>query len=87
MNCAPVLSRALSLSLPLFYAGVWCSQFVYCMLVGSFPFNSFLAGFSSTVGAFVLTGKLSPRMQAAGTLSRSQKPRDFSIGYPQQTTN
>lgn len=31
-------------------------QFVYCLLVGSFPFNSFLAGFSSTVGAFVLTG-------------------------------
>eukprot|EP00752_Nemacystus_decipiens_P012722 g11272.t1 len=36
-------------------------QFVYCMLVGSFPFNSFLAGFSSTVGAFVLTVSL--RMQ------------------------
>lgn len=33
------------------------SQFVYCMLVGTFPFNSFLAGFSSTVGAFVLTGE------------------------------
>eukprot|EP00903_Cladosiphon_okamuranus_P007917 g7645.t1 len=36
-------------------------QFVYCMLVGSFPFNSFLAGFSSAVGAFVLTVSL--RMQ------------------------
>ncbi|CAN0263797.1 unnamed protein product [Pylaiella littoralis] len=36
-------------------------QFMYCMLVGSFPFNSFLAGFSSTVGAFVLT--VSFRMQ------------------------
>ncbi|CAN0278729.1 unnamed protein product [Ascophyllum nodosum] len=35
--------------------------FVYCMLVGTFPFNSFLAGFSSTVGAFVLTVSL--RMQ------------------------
>lgn len=31
-------------------------QFVYCLLVGTFPFNSFLAGFISTVGSFVLAG-------------------------------
>lgn len=31
-------------------------QFVYCCLVGTFPFNSFLAGFMSCVGMFVLTG-------------------------------
>lgn len=31
-------------------------QFLYCALVGTFPFNSFLAGFISTVGVFVLTG-------------------------------
>ena len=31
-------------------------QFIYCMLVGSFPFNSFLAGFVCTVGIFVLAG-------------------------------
>jgi oligosaccharyltransferase complex subunit epsilon len=30
-------------------------QFLYCCLVGTFPFNSFLAGFISTVGTFVLT--------------------------------
>lgn len=30
--------------------------FVYCALVGTFPFNSFLAGFISTVGSFVLAG-------------------------------
>ncbi|XP_076470743.1 dolichyl-diphosphooligosaccharide--protein glycosyltransferase subunit DAD1-like [Babylonia areolata] len=29
-------------------------QFGYCCLVGTFPFNSFLAGFISTVGSFVL---------------------------------
>ncbi|XP_076268834.1 dolichyl-diphosphooligosaccharide--protein glycosyltransferase subunit [Rhynchophorus ferrugineus] len=29
-------------------------QFVYCMLVGTFPFNSFLSGFISTVSSFVL---------------------------------
>jgi oligosaccharyltransferase complex subunit epsilon len=31
-------------------------QFVYCALVGTFPFNSFLSGFISTVGSFVLAG-------------------------------
>lgn len=33
-------------------------QFVYCCLVGTFPFNSFLAGFISTVSCFVLAGKI-----------------------------
>jgi hypothetical protein len=32
-------------------------QFVYCALVGTFPFNAFLSGFISTVGSFILTGK------------------------------
>lgn len=31
-------------------------QFAYMMLVGSFPFNGFLAGFLSTIGFFSLTG-------------------------------
>jgi len=30
--------------------------FVYCCIVGTFPFNSFLAGFISCVGSFVLAG-------------------------------
>ncbi|KAL6715751.1 oligosaccharyltransferase complex subunit epsilon [Lecanora helva] len=33
-------------------------QFVYCVLVGNYPFNAFLAGFSATVGQFVLTASL-----------------------------
>jgi len=32
-------------------------QFAYCLLVGTFPFNSFLSGFISTVGSFILAGK------------------------------
>lgn len=36
-------------------------QLIYAMSVGSFPFNSFLAGFLSCVGVFVLTVSL--RMQ------------------------
>lgn len=35
-------------------------QFAYCCLVGTFPFNSFLSGFISSVGSFVLAGKKSP---------------------------
>jgi oligosaccharyltransferase complex subunit epsilon len=31
-------------------------QFVYCLLVGTFPFNAFLSGFISTVASFVLAG-------------------------------
>ncbi|KAM9069988.1 dolichyl-diphosphooligosaccharide--protein glycosyltransferase subunit DAD1 [Antechinus flavipes] len=29
-------------------------QFGYCLLVGTFPFNSFLSGFISCVGSFIL---------------------------------
>lgn len=32
-------------------------QFLYCVLVGTFPFNSFLSGFISCVGSFILAGK------------------------------
>ncbi|KAI9023317.1 DAD/Ost2 [Hyaloraphidium curvatum] len=38
-------------------------QFLYCLLVGTYPFNSMLAGFISTVGSFVLAVSL--RMQVA----------------------
>lgn len=31
-------------------------QFLYTLLVGSFPFNAFLAGFFCSLSAFVLTG-------------------------------
>jgi oligosaccharyltransferase complex subunit epsilon len=37
-------------------------QFAYCLLVGTFPFNSFLSGFISTVGCFILAGKYSIRI-------------------------
>ncbi|KRZ60488.1 Dolichyl-diphosphooligosaccharide--protein glycosyltransferase subunit DAD1 [Trichinella nativa] len=33
-------------------------QFVYCCIVGTFPFNSFLAGFISCVASFVLACSL-----------------------------
>ncbi|KAK9234475.1 DAD family-domain-containing protein [Lipomyces kononenkoae] len=45
-----------------FLAAVGIIQFVYCILVGNYPFNAFLSGFSITVGQFVLAASL--RMQA-----------------------
>merc|ERR1712043_156905 len=36
----------------IFFTGVF--QFLYCCLVGTFPFNAFLAGFISCVGSFIL---------------------------------
>jgi len=39
-------------------------QFVYCVIVGNYPFNAFLSGFSATVGQFVLTASL--RIQTNG---------------------
>lgn len=33
-------------------------QFLYILVVGTFPFNSFLSGFISSVGSFVLAGKI-----------------------------
>ena len=41
-------------------------EFVYCILVGTFPFNSFLAGFVSTVGTFVLAGASWPAQTLRG---------------------
>merc|ERR1712212_292682 len=46
-------------------------QFLYCCLVGTFPFNSFLSGFISTVGSFILAVCL--RLQ-----SNPQNKIDFS---------
>mmetsp|Transcript_2259 Transcript_2259/g.3751 ORF Transcript_2259/g.3751 Transcript_2259/m.3751 type:complete len:111 (-) Transcript_2259:15-347(-) len=39
----------------LFHVLTGIVQFVYCALVGTFPFNAFLSGFISTVGSFILT--------------------------------
>ncbi|KAI4247782.1 MAG: hypothetical protein L6R40_001368 [Gallowayella cf. fulva] len=41
-----------------FLVVVGALQFVYCVLVGNYPFNAFLSGFSATVGQFVLTASL-----------------------------
>ncbi|KAK9463375.1 DAD family-domain-containing protein [Lipomyces oligophaga] len=46
-------------SFMVFLVTVGVLQFIYCVLLGSFPFNAFLSGFSITVGQFVLAGSIS----------------------------
>ncbi|RKP07254.1 defender against cell death 1-like molecule [Thamnocephalis sphaerospora] len=48
-------------------------QFVHVVLVGTFPYNAFISGFASTVGAFVFAAAL--RVQ---TNPKNRQGRDFS---------
>ncbi|KAG9411877.1 Dolichyl-diphosphooligosaccharide-protein glycosyltransferase subunit dad1 [Aphanomyces cochlioides] len=50
-------------------------QFVYCVLVGTFPFNSFLSGFLSTVGVFVLTVSLRMQIDPSNQQAFAASPR------------
>jgi hypothetical protein len=58
--------------LPLVILMVVCVQFVYCCLVGTFPFNAFLSGFISCVASFVLGVCL--RLQVSQSTFSSQIP-------------
>lgn len=55
-------------------------QFLYCLLVGTFPFNSFLSGFISCVGAFILAGELNTRYSLL-----PNKCKDVVRGFPEVT--
>ncbi|EXJ92356.1 oligosaccharyl transferase complex subunit OST4 [Capronia epimyces CBS 606.96] len=46
-----------------FLVVIGATQFLYCVLAGSYPFNAFLSGFCAAVGQFVLTASL--RMQTS----------------------
>ncbi|KAF2099647.1 defender against death DAD protein [Rhizodiscina lignyota] len=63
-----------------FLVVVGALQFVYCVIAGNYPFNAFLAGFSATVGQFVLTASL--RMQTnldnAGEFKSTSPERAFA---------
>jgi oligosaccharyltransferase complex subunit epsilon len=68
-----------------FLVAVGVLQFVYCVIVGNFPFNAFLSGFSATVGQFVLTASL--RIQTNpenkkefGSISHERAFADFVLG-------
>jgi len=60
-------------------------QFVYCVLVTTFPYNAFLAGFSSTVGQFVLTASLRSQVNPENKneykeVSPERAFADFALG-------
>ncbi|OQR96028.1 acyl-CoA synthetase [Thraustotheca clavata] len=56
-------------------------QFVYCMLVGTFPFNSFLSGFISTVGVFVLTVSLRMQINPTNAEAFDSAPRSSERAF------
>ncbi|OJT13173.1 Dolichyl-diphosphooligosaccharide--protein glycosyltransferase subunit dad-1 [Trametes pubescens] len=60
-------------------------QFLYCILVTNFPFNAFLAGFSSCVGQFVLAASLRSQVNPANKnefkeVSPERAFADFALG-------
>ncbi|KAF8914129.1 oligosaccharyl transferase epsilon subunit [Gymnopilus junonius] len=60
-------------------------QFAYCVLVTNFPYNAFLAGFSSTVGQFVLAASLRSQVNPENKdefreVSPERAFADFALG-------
>ncbi|KHJ43223.1 DAD family protein [Trichuris suis] len=61
-------------------------QFLYCAIVGTFPFNSFLAGFISCVASFVLAASLRIQMNPQNKsqfpgISRERAFADFLMAH------
>ena len=56
----------------IFFTGV--VQFVYCCLVGTFPFNAFLSGFISSVASFVLGVCLRLQVRTPTTVTHHRHP-------------
>ncbi|KJE97270.1 defender against apoptotic cell death 1 [Capsaspora owczarzaki ATCC 30864] len=54
------------------------AQFVYCALVGTFPFNAFLAGFISTIGSFVLAVGLRLQVNPKNGFENISRERSFA---------
>ncbi|KAJ7122809.1 defender against cell death 1 [Mycena epipterygia] len=60
-------------------------QFLYCVLITTFPYNAFLSGFSSTVGQFVLTASLRSQVNPENKnefkdVSPERAFADFALG-------
>ncbi|KIJ56574.1 hypothetical protein M422DRAFT_72781 [Sphaerobolus stellatus SS14] len=60
-------------------------QFLYCVLITNFPFNAFLAGFTSSVGQFVLTASLRSQVNPANRaqfkeVSPERAFADYALG-------
>ncbi|KAJ7067950.1 DAD/Ost2 [Mycena amicta] len=60
-------------------------QFLYCVLVTTYPYNAFLSGFASTVGQFVLTASLRSQVNPENKnefkeVSPERAFADFALG-------
>jgi oligosaccharyltransferase complex subunit epsilon len=64
-----------------FAAATGVAQALYCLLVGSFPFNSFLAGFMCAVGCFVLTVSLRLHLAPLGDDDTAMSSRDTGRAF------
>eukprot|EP01102_Stenamoeba_stenopodia_P002924 TRINITY_DN1285_c0_g1_i1.p1 TRINITY_DN1285_c0_g1~~TRINITY_DN1285_c0_g1_i1.p1 ORF type:complete len:112 (-),score=26.98 TRINITY_DN1285_c0_g1_i1:53-388(-) len=53
-------------------------QFAYVVLVGTFPFNSFLSGFISCIASFVLTVSLRMQVDPQNKFENISKERAFA---------
>ncbi|PVV01726.1 hypothetical protein BB560_003844, partial [Smittium megazygosporum] len=49
-------------------------QFVYCLIVGTYPYNAFLAGFGCSVASFCLTANLRIKANPINRGPESQSP-------------
>jgi len=61
------------------------AQFLYMVLITDFPFNAFLAGFSSSVGQFVLAASLRSQVNPENKaefkeVSPERAFADFALG-------
>eukprot|EP00163_Fabomonas_tropica_P015501 TRINITY_DN2829_c3_g1_i1.p1 TRINITY_DN2829_c3_g1~~TRINITY_DN2829_c3_g1_i1.p1 ORF type:complete len:117 (-),score=13.18 TRINITY_DN2829_c3_g1_i1:919-1245(-) len=56
-------------------------QFIYCALVGTFPFNSFLSGFFACVGCFILTACLRIQVNPANASTFKISPERAYADY------
>ncbi|KAJ1952782.1 Dolichyl-diphosphooligosaccharide-protein glycosyltransferase subunit dad1, partial [Linderina pennispora] len=52
-------------------------QFLYCVLVGTFPYNAFLAGFGSAVACFVFAANLRIKTNPKNAAQFSGSPQGY----------
>jgi oligosaccharyltransferase complex subunit epsilon len=66
----------------LIYIGLTAfTQFLYCQIVGTFPFNSFLAGFFSCIGLFVMAVSLRKQVNVDTTNEFDETPEKAYSGF------
>ncbi|KAJ2814429.1 oligosaccharyltransferase complex subunit epsilon [Coemansia furcata] len=60
---------------------VGLAQFAYCLLVGTFPYNAFLAGFGSAVACFVFAANLRIKTNAKNAAQFTGTPESAFVEF------